>query len=236
MGFVFASTWFIYTWQRFAKLKTGQHFASERLRWMQDHRKSVNAILWISGTLAAVLVFCLKWNTLIILIPAGVLSGFYVGRFLLKQIKGFRDLPFLKAYVVSVAWTAMLVFLPLMQTKTGWSAHELWYALAVFCFIFSLAVIFDLRDAPIDHPGMKTLPQLLGKKGTLFVAILALFISIVIVSIIQPNWILPGGIIALTGIVLMLISVRRTDDFFYSFWLDGYLFLPGLFALNYWIL
>ena len=235
MGFVFASTWFIYTYQRFAKLKTGQHFAHERKTWMLEHRGVVNASLWISGIMAGILVFCLKWDTLIILIPAGILSAFYVGRFLLRQIPGFRDLPFLKAYVVAVAWTSMLVFLPLMQTHAGWNATQLWYSLAMFLFIFALAVIFDLRDVPIDDPTMKTIPHLLGKRGTIFIACFAIIGAMIIVTLLQKSWILPAAITGICGCVLILISAKREDDFFYSFWLDGYLFVPGVLAIGYWV-
>jgi hypothetical protein len=234
-GFVFTSTFFIYTWQRFAKIKTGQHFASERKMWMLEHRLFVNISLWVSGLAAGALVLFLKLNTLLILIPAGILSVFYVGRFLLQKIPGFRDLPFLKAYVVSLAWTAMLVFLPLFQTEINWEREHLLYAIAMFFFIFSLAVIFDMRDVEIDDPDMKTIPHLIGKNGAIVVALIALFGSLILMIFVKPDWIIFYGIIALFVTVLMLLSKKRTDDFFYSFWLDGFLFLPSviLFVINY---
>lgn len=235
MGFVFASTWFIYTYQRFAKIKTAQDFAAERREWMLKHSRLVNGSLWISGLAAGVLVLFLEVNTLLILIPAGILSAFYVGRFLLQKIPGFRDLPFLKAYLVALAWTAMLVFLPLLQTHVRWGSEQLQYALAMFFFIFSLAIIFDLRDVEMDDREMKTIPHLIGKNGTVVLSLMALSASLILMLLVQPEWWFWYLVIAFGGTLLLLLSKKHNTDFFYSFWLDGFLFLPGLGCLFTWL-
>lgn len=235
LSFTFTSTLFIYTYQRYAKIKTQQHFSAERQTWMTRHSLFVQGILYTSGLASVVLMLLLELETLKILIPAGILSVFYVGRFLIRKIPGFRDLPFLKAYVVALAWTAMLVFLPLFEAGSLWNSVHLMYAIALFFFVFSLAVIFDLRDVSIDDPAMRTIPQLMGQNGTLTVALISLVAAIFTMMLLKPAWWICLVLIGLTGAILMFSARRRTDDFFYSFWLDGFIFLPGIAALFFWL-
>lgn len=68
-----------------------------------------------------------------------------------------RNIPYLKAIFVAIAWTMLCCFLPMFQD------YQLNFKRLVFLlFFFSLALISDLRDKNVDSKALKTFPQVLS--------------------------------------------------------------------------
>jgi hypothetical protein len=99
-----------------------------------------------------------------------LISIFYV-------ISNWREIPFLKAFLVSFVWTIVLVILPnLMQEKMNIGN------LTFLLFFYALTIPADARDIEMDHKKMKTLPQLIGKKKSYLMAILLLNLFVLLQS------------------------------------------------------
>jgi hypothetical protein len=230
-GFVFVATLFIYNFQRIVKLKTATAFSGDRLIWMKRNLALANSIT-IIGLLASIgLFFLLEIQTVYLLFPVGVVALFYVGKFFVKTLGGFRDIPFLKVYFVSMSWVSVSVILPLLNnhenlTETVWLTGA-----SIFLLVFAIAIIFDLRDANLDEKTKRTVPQLVGKKWTILIAIMALFFSMIFPVLIDvSNWIIALPVIVL-GTILIVNASEEKSDFYFSFYLDGILILPGLLSL-----
>jgi hypothetical protein len=81
----------------------------------------------------------------------------------------WREFPFLKAFLVALVWTIVLVILPnLMQTKLEIGN------MTFMLFFYALTIPPDARDITMDHKKMNTLPQLIGKKWSYRIAVLLL--------------------------------------------------------------
>lgn len=92
------------------------------------------------------------------LIPA-VISFAYVVPFLPER-KRLRDLPYIKVVFIAFAWAWVTVLIPAATMQQyGWST-SIWFMFAErFCFVFAIAVTFDIRDVLIDKDlRVKTIP------------------------------------------------------------------------------
>ncbi len=230
-AFVFAATLFIYNFQRIVKLKTTTAFSGERLIWMQSNPKLTNLLTAIGLTMSVFLFFLLDKRTLFLLIPIGIVAFFYVGKFLLKSVGGFRDIPFLKVYFVSISWVGVSVILPLLNSH-GRLSKVVWLTCAsVLLLVFAIAIIFDLRDANLDEKAKRTIPQLVGKSWTILIASIALFFSMVFPVLIDSSMWLMSIPVAILGTALIMSVSEKKSDFYFSFYLDGILILPGMICL-----
>jgi len=137
-----------------------------------------------------------------------------------------RKIPFMKGIWISLVWTAVTLFLPL-------SVNGFYFDLPVFIlrflFIFTLIIPFDIRDLKYDEASMKTMPQLLGIKGAVFLGwILLLTCMCVAYDIFGSHTALLLSISYLiTGIVLLL-SIKERREIFYPLVVDGMIILQGL--------
>lgn len=228
-GFVFFSTLFIYTWQRFAKIKSNQPFSGIRLQWMLTHSKFVEISLIFSGIATLFFLLLLQLNTLKIIIPFGMIAFLYVGKFPFKRLFNLRDIPLLKAHLVAGVWAGISVVLPAFQS-TVFFTKEIWiFFSSMYCFILSLAIIFDVRDVDLDETQKLTVPQLLGKKGAVAVAVLINLISVFTLIFLRQELLLSLIFFSVLSAALFIIALNRKDDFYFSFWMDGLiLFFSGL--------
>ena len=99
-----------------------------------------------------------------------------------KRLKGLREIPILKNILLSGVWALATVLIPLAYHQAFNITDEvLWMMARRFLFIYSLTVIFDIRDKKHDRNlGVWTLPMGVGIKNTRLLAILALIIFITI--------------------------------------------------------
>lgn len=229
--FVFSSTLFIYNFQRIAKLKTGTAFSGSRLIWMKDHVAFSTTLSLISLIGSVLFFFLLDVRTLYILIPAGIISIFYVGKFLLKSVGGLRDVPFLKAYLVSFSWASVIAVLPALNARFEHTHTIFLLGVSIATFVFSLAIIFDLRDAEMDEKSKRTIPQLIGKRGTVILAVICLSFSMLIPLLLSLRMWPVSLLVICFGTFLIVRVSEKSSDFYYSFFLDGILILPGLITL-----
>lgn len=225
ISFIFFSTLFIYTWQRFVKIKSSHPFTGMRLDWMLQHMSWVKLILLLSGFVSTLLLLLLQLNVLKILIPFGVVAFLYVGKFPFKKLFNLRDIPFLKAHLVAGVWAGMAVLFPAFQANFTLS-REVWILFgSVYFFILSLAIIFDIRDVEMDEADKKTMPQLVGKKGAAVVAIGLSVMSATCLIYLSHKLLFPMLVFAALASFLYFIATKKREDFYFSFWMDGLIIL-----------
>ena len=108
------------------------------------------------------------------------------------------------------------------------------------CFLFAITLPFDIRDYDIDRSdGIKTIPHLIGKKGTvLLIAFLMLsYIFIMYQSseqVIGYNCNIGDAefnfhfIYSMLIIFLGYLSLKKRSEYFYLVYIDGACLLPIL--------
>lgn len=217
--FVFFATLFSYNFQRLTRHKINiEHYDSERVIWIKRHRLFLLIITITSGIFTIILSFSLSFQEIVFLIIPGIISILYsLGKF------GLRNLPSLKILFIALVWSASTVFISIFKTNLE---SNLWMMTSVFLYIFSLCIPFDIRDIEVDESNKKTLPQIMGIPKSILIAISTFSISQIILFTLSNNyWI----IVSFTsGVVLLLLSLKKRKELFYSGIIDGHIMLSAL--------
>ncbi len=100
-----------------------------------------------------------------------------------KTWEGLRRNLLLKNIILSLTWAVATVLLPLTEYNSGLLESEIIFMfLRRLFFIYSLAVIYDLRDLEPDRvAGMETIALKFGEKRTQHLALFALAVFVVLV-------------------------------------------------------
>lgn len=184
------------------------------------------------GTL--ILSIFLPSTSWILLIPSSIISLGYVLP-IFKENKKLRDFKFLKIILISVVIGWVCVFIPLFERQVHLHILMLTTLSKVF-FTAALCLAFDIGDMLIDDSKIKTIPNLIGKRFSKFIAYLFIFIALLIdvyltnLFLIDFLAFLSISIVYLISSILILISNEKKDKSFYLFWIDG---MFGLFAIVY---
>jgi hypothetical protein len=169
---VFFSVIGIYNFHRLYKFKNNQLTESLKI-WVKLNLLTIQLLCFFGILLSSCLfLFLLNFELqhLVLLSVCLLISLIYV-------ILKWREFPFLKAFLVALVWTIVLVILPnLMQAKLEIGN------LTFMLFFYALTIPSDARDIKIDHKKMKTLPQLIGKKRSYRIAILLLNLFVLLQS------------------------------------------------------
>lgn len=138
-----------------------------------------------------------------------------------------RSIPFLKIFLIAYLWTALGAGYPalLLNVLTWQSVGWFW---GLFAYILAITLPFDVRDLLEDKKkGVRTLPSILGLKGTKGLAY-ALLLVFMAGGIESGYGILPTVLLILgAGMGIGFTNAGRHELFFTGF-LDGLLVLFGL--------
>jgi hypothetical protein len=161
---IFFSVLGIYNFHRLYKFQKKQlNFPLSQ--WLAKNLRIIQLLSLVGMLSSSILFFfLLKLNlgNLLLLSACLVISLLYV-------ISNWREIPFLKAAFVAVVWTLVLVILPSLLQDTYES--RAWIFLL---FFYALTIPADARDMETDLKKLNTLPQLIGKKQSFWVALLLL--------------------------------------------------------------
>lgn len=227
-----------YGYLRLVRASETDIIPSEHIHWVQRFRWVVIVAVLLSSAVAAwlalgrTLVFG-PWS-LLALLPVGV----YLLPMLDKNGKaiGLREIPGAKAFVVALGWTFVTVGFG--NTDSDPEPNKvIWMMVMQFCFFLAMAIAFDIGDLKYDRPGLRTIPQLLGKRWAKAIALVLLvpwlwyYFIFVLVSYSpifpDPNW---SGVdlmflLPLLGIVLTALVIAFTDPdrpkWYFAILLDG---------------
>ena len=188
--FTALATFFTYNFQRLVKLDRLDGYADHnRNAWSVRNRRTM-ALL--TGVAFAILLGFIPqlpgavWGALAV--AFGVSVG-YVVRFIpaphpspkkkkTPAKRALRELPYAKLLLIAAVWSFATVLLPVLWTDARLTvASSTALMLERFFFIAALSIPFDMRDAELDHPYQKTLPQVLGLLGARNAASVAVIVS-----------------------------------------------------------
>jgi hypothetical protein len=236
--FVFCGTFFLYNLQRlpgaFQKKKIDSAFI--RHKWNIDHKYFLAITSGIAAVAAGWSFLLLYHRSQIIAVLPALISVAY--SFPLIPAKGkwkrLREIPGLKIFMVAVVWSTICVLLPATaDDPTGkklFSAPVILWFISFCAMIFSLTMPFDIRDYFYDGKKLKTIPALVGVKGSIVISICSMSLFALGIIFLHLNYSV-GTISQLIGMffwcILSSIVVANSNpsrnEYYFSFVVDGLL-------------
>lgn len=228
ISFVFFATILTYTFQRSVKLLQGSRQGSSRLVWMKKNDFLVKTILILSTAACIRHAFYFSIEVYVLLMGCGFLSLFYIVKLPGRLGKNLRDIPSLKIFLIAIVWSATATFIPYLNLENSTDPIPWLLFVANFIFIFALTIPFDIRDLLLDEPEKKTIPQLLGERRSAQLAMGLLIFYWPLLCLIAGQFLY----LSLVGVLLSLRLIngakKTTNDFYFSFSIDGLLILLPL--------
>lgn len=138
--------------------------------------------------------------------------------------KNLRNLKGIKAFVVSLTWSVSTVLLPLLNNQVPITDEVLIDLVQRFLFILALMVPFEIRDLKFDEPDLRTIPQVLGINGSLFLGVI-LLVFFVVFGLLRPE-LNTNSLYVEWGIALLLLlalgfTKENQSRYYASFFVEG---------------
>lgn len=138
--------------------------------------------------------------------------------------KNLRNLKGIKAFVVSLTWSVSTVLLPLLNNQVPITDAVLIDLVQRFLFILALMVPFEIRDLKFDEPDLRTIPQVLGINGSLFLGVI-LLVFFVVFGLLRPE-LNTNSLYVEWGIALLLLlalgfTKENQSRYYASFFVEG---------------
>jgi 4-hydroxybenzoate polyprenyltransferase len=240
---IFFATLFEYNIHRFITVLTNKKaLDSDKHKWVKEHLYSFYFLVFISAAGFICVAFMAKKEVLYTLAPIAVLTLFYSTPVFKskKNIFRFREIPYMKIFMISFVWSASTILLPIIQANGSYNnLHVLLMLLERFFFIFAITIPFDIRDIEADkQEGLKTIPLLFNERVSYSISYMALTLFFLISCFNYHNtWILVAiGISAVTTFIfLRSVKIRAMPYYHYGI-LDGTMLLQGILILVFYYL
>lgn len=149
-----------------------------------------------------------KWSST--LISALLLTLWYL---LPNSLLTLRRIPFLKAFIVALVWTYVLILLPHQQLVKYPS--ELFWRLGFFFYFLHLAILSDIKDINLDPIEWKTIPSVLGIRKAKWVSLVfaLLAFSFFVLSPLTQNSLWIGVLYLSSWYFLERISLAASNSY-----------------------
>lgn len=233
--FVLGATVFLYGLHRTEGLKNlPPDLRNARWSAIAHHKNYIQAISSVTGVLILTLFVGLPW-TLKCAIAFPAVLGFAYALPIFPGRRRLRDYPGVKIFVLAITWSWVTVALPALSSHTfdRWAVGPMLLERA--CYIFSLALAFDIRDWGMDqHLPALTLPRFWGIHRAKVIGYCGLALAIGFAGV--NYWLdaYSGAVLLavvwsmfLGGLSLYWAHPQRPDAYF-SVGVDGLLILQGL--------
>jgi len=224
-GFIASGTLSIYALHRLVALGLMQGDKQARFLMIFHHRKSILLYAVISTAAAAYFFFQLSFLLQCTLLTPSVIALGYV--IPMRNGKRLRDLPFLKIFLIAIAWAWITVIAPSKYLEV----NNLQLALIFIeraCFVFAITIPFDIRDLLMDEKAaVPTLPGTWGvgkAKSMAYMALLVMMISVfvnVYLDLYTIEIAIALLISALSSASFVYLAHENRHDYFYSGLMDG---------------
>jgi hypothetical protein len=140
-----------------------------------------------------------------------------------------------KIYIVSICWVGVTLLLPIINSNYKIDLQIGIMIFQRFLIIFSLILIFEIKDMKNDDPHLKTLPQQIGvsKTKNLGLLLLILFIGL---GFLNSNFnnqyieLLLNFVIAILIGLFLFFSNENRSKYYTNFWVES---IPILWWLMY---
>lgn len=232
--FVGFATLATYNFQRIIKFRNRPEYVQAgRNNWLFRNRKTLLLITLIAGIGTALSALYLPFFAFPTLLIMALISLLYVVRFIPRKDKklALRDLPLMKVFLIALVWTVVSVVIPL-QNSTGFefvvTPQILVLALLEkFSFVLAITIPFDIRDVEYDDPSQQTIPQLLGVRKSIHVAVFFAILSFIASAMLfitgSYSWITLSAFALSTSVNLYFItnSGPQKSEMFFAGGVDG---------------
>jgi len=204
----------LYNYHRLSKMNT--LINTELKDWCLRHKSLLLALTTFSFFCALFLVQLLIIDieaVMLLLIPTVILSSWYVIPIFSIRL---RDIPFVKAPLVALSWTSVLIAFPLVN-QYSLTVNDYYRILAFVLYFLALTIPFDIRDKHVDMKNQRTLPQVVGNALSKVLALLFLlgFYSIFAIIYEELRFSVPFLVaLFLTAALFLLSNERRSYAFF----------------------
>ena len=225
----FLGSFTAYGVMRLARIEGPEGKEYANLMWYRSNKMLMNVLVGLCGIAAVLLLWPLWPKIWRMMLPAVVLSFFYVTPFTSSKGVGIglRMVPFLKAVLIAVLWAIVTVAIPLQLDPVGFTRFNI---IALTCMrvplILALAILFDVRDQASDDPALRTVPIVFGTRGAKGIALFFLLCSAVFEFIflrglgyVTASWVILIGYAF--GVVLAVRAQPVRDAFYYAILVDG---------------
>lgn len=155
--------------------------------------------------------------------------------------KRLRDIWYLKIFLITFCWVAITSVWPLLSTPPELfvsNFHNFLLVAERSLLIFTLCLLFDIRDISIDNQqGTKTIALKIGVNNTkhfatiLFALFLLIKTLVIYFSEISNFSILGLLVLGVIGLNIIRSTTLTKPSIFYSGYVDGIILLDGLLVL-----
>lgn len=222
--FAITSTFVSYNFQRVVRLEKESHLHLMQQNWVIQNKMLIYVLLLITSLLSILFLWpYLSLHLLELLFVLAVLSLFYA--IPIKGLKGLRNLPYLKLYLIALSWVGLGVVLPFVVHHrfliVNWN-----FAGQVFLFFLAITIPFDIRDMELDT--QITIPRKFGWRNAKRISLFMMLV-VLVWNFLTFNYLFLSLTYIITFILLLPIHLK-TKELYYSGVLDGTIFL---FLINY---
>ncbi len=214
---------------------------SERHEWI--HRNRI-ALLWsVIGAMVIAVVLLLLTPLPVswwIVAPAVVVAFTYAVPIipLNGNFVRLRDVPLIKVFLVGIVWSYVTAFVPLIWLHQYDILTLLLWPLIVALQCTALTIPFDIRDASIEQGKLLTLPQVIGNKGAIRIAIVMMVTALALVAMLvwyssgSTTSFFPMLIVEFVWTIIAIWQLLRAapdrTEWYYVAVLDGLLVVLGI--------
>jgi len=206
---------------------------SASTKWMISHPILSRLTTLLSFAAAVYFLMDLPKSTYLLIAPLSLVSLMYVIK--LSDKTPLRQLPFLKIFLIALAWAVSAVLLSALSVNRSIDLQLLAFFLALFSFMIAEILPFDIRDMQTDQQtDLLTIPNYLGVKSSIWIAMACLLLSnlsfyfAIDTAFTDPrffSWLLSSLFLFFT----LVLCRKPKADLFYSLFIESSLFLPLLF-------
>ncbi len=221
--FVFFSTITAYNFIRLYKVYETQYWI---FTFIKEYKKVIIGLTFLSLFIVIYLSFLLKLTTLIVLLPFGLFTLFYVIPLPIKKNSplALRSVSFLKIFLIVISWTGVTVLMPLINYSILLQNNEVILLVQRFLFLVVIAIPFDIRDLKFDNKNLKTLPQVVGIQRSKRVGLLFLLLFLGLEFLknpIETEQFRVHLIIALLSLVFLFRATPNQNKYYSAFFVES---------------
>ena len=226
--FVLLSTYLQYNVQRGYMISQSNQY-NERSQWLTRHKKTL--LISVALCLIIVLFLCnnLSYTSIGIMVGAEVISTFYY-----LPPFNFRKYGYVKPFLIAAIWVISCSAVPLIENNLL-TLNSVWFLISQFCFVATLCVLFDIKDAADDYlKGVNTYANRFGIAVTKAMCIVLMLLSSVCYVFFKYgslSLLLISGLISVITIASVLLTTDKKHSFYYYLWIDGLLIIQALLLL-----
>ena len=211
--FVFFSTLATYNFQRVVRSDELINYESDFLNWIRNYKKCLFILIVISLSICVFLVivyFSVFKPIFLVLAVSFVVSLLYVLAF---KGRALRSVSYIKMYLIAIIWTLVVGIVPLILNNQ-YTLDTISFVFAHFLLIIGFCIPFDVRDLVYDSPKLKTLPQIVGVRWSVFFSVISI-ITYYLMSVSVLGWSLLHLLFVLFLVVLVFIMSKERSSYYY---------------------